>query len=136
MRPPVNGAFLTPLDMRDLGDGTHFRLLAPLEYVSKAGVHYIVPAGFVTDLNSSPRFLWRIYPKSNKANRAAVIHDYYYATALISKALADRLYHEASAACGVPGFISWAAYQAVHRFGRGSWEQHADERGPDRDEAA
>lgn len=124
----VKGRFLSDLVMKDLGDGEHFELYFPLEYVSIAGVHYVVPTGFVTDLNSSPRFMWRLYAKSNKANRAAVLHDFLYATAIVPKDTADHLYREASEACGVHAVVRWCAFQAVHRFGKGAWQQHAEDR--------
>lgn len=125
------GAFLTPLVMEDLCDGRHFKLWRPLEYVSRAGVHYVVPAGFTTDLNSSPRIAWRLYPPSNKANRAAVLHDFLYDTALVPKELADALYHEASEACGINKFVRWCAFKGVSWFGRGSWERDAEKRNSD-----
>lgn len=125
----MTGAFITELCMRDMHDDAgHFALLQDLVYLSAAGVRYVVPAGFVTDLNSSPRWAWFLYPKSNKANRAAVLHDWFYDTASVPKALADNLYREASACCGVNSILRWFAYQGVHRFGRGTWDQHTEAR--------
>lgn len=144
----VTGAFLTPLRMEDTGDGEHFKLLEPLDYVSSHGVHYRVDAGFVTDFNSVPWFFRRLIPKSNNANRASVLHDGAYALGYLPlltdaayrdrvsrisdcaplKDFADALYEEAMAACGVHPVKRWLMYQAVKRFGQKAWDAHAEER--------
>lgn len=40
----------------------------------------IVPPGFVTDLASVPRVVWSFYPPDGPWAKAAVIHDFLYAT--------------------------------------------------------
>lgn len=37
-----------------------------------------VPKGFSTDLTSTPRVLWSIYPPFGKYQRGAIVHDYLY----------------------------------------------------------
>lgn len=39
-----------------------------------------MPAGFVTDLASVPRVVWSFYPPDGPWAKAAVIHDFLYAT--------------------------------------------------------
>uniref|UniRef100_A0A6M3L846 DUF1353 domain-containing protein n=1 Tax=viral metagenome TaxID=1070528 RepID=A0A6M3L846_9ZZZZ len=79
--------FLTPLDMRDAGDGKHFIVLAPLIYIlrPKWVIKYVLPAvvvpkGFCTDLASIPRVLGFALPAVGKYDYAAVVHDYLYRT--------------------------------------------------------
>lgn len=40
----------------------------------------IVPPGFVTDLASVPRVVWSFYPPDGPWAKAAIIHDFLYAT--------------------------------------------------------
>lgn len=54
-----------------------------------------VPKGFVTDLASTPRFLWPLYaPNDTKTIRPAILHDYMYrSTYKISRAQADSIFY-------------------------------------------
>jgi hypothetical protein len=58
-------------------DGKHFTLLQPIVYETEFGV-ITIPAGFVTDFASIPRFLWSIYPPTGRYQEAAVVHDWLY----------------------------------------------------------
>ena len=95
-----------------------------------------VRTGFVTDLASVPRFLWRVLAPWDVA-RAAIIHDLLYLTirqyrwkndnedkALINKAkkASDKVFLCAmrDAEPAVPGWKRYAAYYAVAAFGRWS----------------
>jgi hypothetical protein len=63
-----------PLDVRKVGDAT-WQLLAPVTYRGRWGT-YTVPAGYVTDFASVPRFLWWFTPQSGRWDSAAVVHDW------------------------------------------------------------
>ena len=53
----------------------------PLSYAPQDRRHTVtVPAGFVTDLTSVPRFAWMVLPPDGPSVKAAVIHDFLYAT--------------------------------------------------------
>ena len=95
-----------------------------------------VRTGFVTDLASVPRILWRVLAPWDVA-RAAIIHDLLYLTirqyrwkndnedkALINKAkkASDKVFLCAmrDAEPAVPGWKRYAAYYAVAAFGRWS----------------
>lgn len=53
-----------------------------LEYQAGADLNelIIVPPGFVTDLASVPRAVWSFYPPDGPWAKAAIIHDFLYAT--------------------------------------------------------
>jgi hypothetical protein len=58
-------SFTTRLELSPLDDGRRWELLAPFEYhvgCEGSGIVIVVPAGFVTDFASIPRFLWAILP--------------------------------------------------------------------------
>jgi hypothetical protein len=70
--------FLTTLDCRETDEfGGLWTLLAPLAYDSEiVGGIITVPAGFVTDFASVPRYLPIAYAaEAGKGNKAAVVHD-------------------------------------------------------------
>ena len=95
-----------------------------------------VRTGFVTDLASVPRFLWRVLAPWDVA-RAAIIHDLLYLTIrqyrwknhnedkdLVKRAkkASDKVFLCAmrDAVPAVPGWKRYAAYYAVAMFGRWS----------------
>jgi hypothetical protein len=52
-----------------------------------------VPAGFITDLATTPRIFWSIWPPEGDYAKGAVIHDYlYYIKA--PRDMADRTYYK------------------------------------------
>ncbi len=58
-----------------LPDGVTWRLAQDF-VVECAGLRIVVPAGFETNLTSTPRFLWRIWPPTGAYAAAAIVHDY------------------------------------------------------------
>ena len=117
------------LDTRDLGDGT-MQLLAPLHYESDllGGRVIRIPAGFVSDLESVPRWLPLAYAIfARTANRAGVVHDRLYQLQkvedlVIPRGLADAVYYEANAldAYGNPGrWLKWLGLRI------GGWRSYA-----------
>lgn len=85
-----------------------------------------VPEGFDTDLASVPRFLRdrKAFDVNGLSRRPAVLHDWLYATGLGGKAFADRTFHRALLAEGVPKLDAWAFYQAVNWFGGAAYREH------------
>ena len=82
-----------------------------------------VPAGFITDFASVPRCLhWLIKPSD--LGKAAVIHDWLYKKGLVSKRVADAIFHEAMVISGIPGWKRLLAFKAVVWFGHRAWKAH------------
>lgn len=116
-------AFTTPADLRMLED-YRWEILMPFEY--HVGTYpseevIQVPTGTVTDLVSTPRLLWAIFPPHGKWAKAAIIHDYLYDQAIGSKRWADKIFLEAMTVLGVPRWRKYLAYWAVRLFGRGRY---------------
>ena len=98
-----------------------------------------VRAGFPTDLASIPRWAWFILPPDGPWVKAAIIHDYLYATSgtgvwkrkgpavtrerPYSRAEADFIMREAMAARGVGALRRNIIYLAVRLGGAGGWGQ-------------
>ena len=73
-------SFTTPLTVSPLHDGHRWRLVFQFQY--HVGRRYSrevikVPAGFITDFASIPKFLWFL-PSWAKFNKASILHDHLY----------------------------------------------------------
>ena len=113
--------FLSPLRLeRVLGKNEWF-LIEPLRYYS-AGLRKIihVDPGFRTDFASIPRVLWRILPKNDIYDPAAVLHDYGYRNSMTRKE-ADDLFYEAMIVLGVSSWKARSMWLAVRAFGGSSY---------------
>jgi len=126
-------AFLTELDVTPVQDGRHWKLLSPFKYCADLGADgelITVPAGFISDLASIPRFLWDLYPPEGQWDWGAVVHDYLYvmagvipgATRTYSKLDADNIFRDALALQGVGPITRNLMYAAVRRFGKGNFK--------------
>jgi len=108
--------FLSRLYLVDADDNDTGRwyLFAPLVFDSKvAGRVITVPAGFPTDLASTPRIPIIYEACGNIAVRAAVVHDYLYSSGRESRAVADAVLREAAEVTGVSWWQRWAMWVGV-----------------------
>ncbi len=114
--------FLTPLKLEiDRTQGWRgVRLIGPLVYRFDGG-RIVVQPGFHSVLASIPATLRWIVGKLEPHASAAVLHDYLYATALMPREAADRLFLEAMTNSGVGRIKRRAMFAAVRLFGRFYW---------------
>lgn len=108
--------FLSPLRLLPQERGRRWQLVTALVYRSDIAGWIIVPKDFVCDLNSLPRFLWWLSPKTDYPEAGAV-HDYLYATGDVSRAMADAVYREALLQLGAGRVRSAIRYWALRVFG-------------------
>lgn len=88
-----------------------WRLADVFAYTSaKAEMHIVVPKGFVTDFASVPRVPFIYDSLGNIAHMPAVLHDYLYSTAKVSRKLADEVLLEAMEVSG----ISWVKRRLIY----------------------
>jgi Protein of unknown function (DUF1353) len=118
-------AFVKPCDTLNAelikDEPATWRLLSPLVYQSDvAGQTFTVPAGFVTDLASTPRLPFVYELGGGVANMASVIHDFLYTTHPVQRSIADAVLKEASILTGVAKWRAWAMYLGVRIGGGGS----------------
>ena len=83
------------------------------------------PRGFVTDLASIPRVLWPIMPPTSRYTHAAIIHDFHYWTQTISRSDADEILSIGMGELNVPGWTTFAVYNAVKLAGGSAWDNNA-----------
>lgn len=83
-----------------------------------------IPAGFVTDGASIPRFAWRIidHPFRSDYIEVYVVHDYDYATGRVTRKEADERMLEGLKAAGMPWLKRYAVYWAVRWFGGNNYD--------------
>lgn len=121
---------LTP--MRPAPDNPYVRLVLdpsshPVthdEYCQASHWRITIPADFITDFASVPRFFWRFLPPTGRYTRAAVVHDFLYRTpGLCTRAQADAVLYEAMKfPCHVGFFTRWTIYAGVRAGGSVSYK--------------
>lgn len=95
-------------------------------YVGKEVRHLVVPAGYITDLASIPK--WTPVTRSflhGTARRAAVLHDYLYETQA-GKEFADDVFMAAMKAEGVGWLARSLMFSAVHVFGHAVYDKRRE----------
>ncbi len=103
-----------------------FRVVRPFVYAVGApgGGHLlIVPPGFETDFASVPfGFRWLV-PIVGRHGKAAVLHDWLYASKVVPRRVADDLFLEAMTVLGVRIWRRYLAYWSVRLFGGRAWRE-------------
>ena len=84
-----------------------------------------VPAGFICDMNSIPRFLWWISPPTDFPE-AGVIHDFGYRYKLWPRQTVDAIYREALEVLGAGGFRRFLRYWGVRIGGSSAYKRPAE----------
>jgi Protein of unknown function (DUF1353) len=117
----VQAKFLAPKKPTDTF--RDIQLTAPFGYVDPRGVHWDVPAGYVTNGASIPPSLWAVVggPFDGPYRDAAVLHDYYCDSKLRSSDDTHRMYFEAAVARGTSENIASTMYAGII-FGGPKWE--------------
>ena len=77
----------------------------------------VVPHGTRTDLASVPSWARKWFAPSGPWAPATVVHDYLYAEALVSRAMADWIFLEAMATLNVSPIRRWMMWAAVRLGG-------------------
>lgn len=117
--------FLTELDVTPVGP-QRWRLNTPLVCDTDYG-RITVPARFVTDGASVPRFLWFLYPPMDgDYDAAAVLHDFLYQrrTALVSRFEADEVLLDGMRATNTVRRKCCCVYMGVRFGGWLSWGRY------------
>lgn len=116
----MSHAFPEEPQLEPLSDGRRWRILKDFRFVGKSE-NITVPAGFVCDFASTPRWLWWLLPPWGKYGRAAIVHDFAYREQFCTKEAADALFREGMRASGVGRTRATVMYFAVVMFGGKAW---------------
>lgn len=110
----------------NLGD-RNWRLLAPITCVRDGVDWFTIPAGFVTDLLSTPRFTWVLFdPEDPEFIHSAAGHDFLYDSKClidITRTEADMMLREAGRAAGADALRCWLIWLGVRAAGWLFWRR-------------
>jgi hypothetical protein len=139
----VTAEFRSTLDCRILDDDNGL-LLADFIYYSDLLAREIrVPAGFITDFASVPRFPGAYWLVGGRAKWEATIHDYLYRVLMLGREVADNVFLEAMATkrkklikgeereWKQPAWVRAAMWSGVRAFGW--WSYRGEEPLPEPD---
>lgn len=119
-------SFLTPLVVEVMPSGRTLRLAVPFTFRWKSlGTTIRIPAGFVTDFASIPRFARMVIPKLGRYNKAAVVHDAIYQGVVpgFNRYGADQAFLAGMVALGVAPWKRRLMYWAVRLGGWAAWRK-------------
>jgi hypothetical protein len=118
--------FSTNLQVWKRPDG-RWELIDRLVYHSDLAGVIEVPAGFDTDYASIPRLPFMFWLLGDTVHSAAVVHDYLYRTAEVSRAKADRVFVEACEVEGSGWLSRWTMWSGLRVGGWTSYDQRHPE---------
>ena len=105
-------------------DGGECWVLVADFHVLVDGMMFTVPAGFVTDGASIPRFLWRLcgHPLETRRFPVAVLHDWLYEADLgLTRQQVDEIYRDGLLSLGYGKWTANTEYYAIRLFGGSRW---------------
>lgn len=98
------------------------------------GVEYIIKTGFVTDLASTPTFLWWLLPPDGILLRGSIIHDYIYSKTYLmcldgtrkpfTRKEADKLFENITENISYSAVLGKIVYFFLRLFGWIPWRNH------------
>lgn len=120
---PTQAPLLSPF-----GDGTQWIVWQDIEFLAelndKTTVSIVVPRGFVTDLASTPREVWSIYPPFGKYLSASILHDYLYWRQVCDPVEADQLIYQAMRDAGADQATQSRFYAVLRKVGATAWSEN------------
>lgn len=117
--------FQTALELLALPQPDMWRVVTPLTWKDYNYGTLTVPAGFETDLASTPFHI----ADNGPARRPAAMHDWLYGSKegrVMGKQFADSFLRDSLLAEGSGRFMAWTFYFGVKFFGRSSWENDGE----------
>src|SRR3990167_8914963 len=114
------------------GGDREWELVAPLEYHvgnENSNEIIIIPAGFKTDLASTPRFIQALLPQNERYAIAAALHDFLYtnkgklSNKTYTRKESDLIFLEAMKVLNVPLWKRQLMFGAVMTFGWIYWNK-------------
>ena len=102
--------------------GNVIKTLEPLTFEA-CGKTFTIPAGYLSNGFSCPRFLWGILSPAIDPNSlvASIIHDWIFDTHVLTRAQADSYFRKRLIEDGFPRWKAWLSYLGVRVFGGSHW---------------
>ena len=124
------GQFIGDIDLRVIpGDPKNWLVPHEFDYVCDSGEIIHVQQGLITDLASTPRIIWWVYPPFGLYTGAAIVHDKLYTdqpwgTSDIARKKSDLILLEAMKVEQVSKITRGTIYSQVRMWGWVAWNQH------------
>lgn len=115
--------FLTELSLVVLNDSS-FRLKEDF-YVNVKCNELVIPEGFETDLASVPRLPIVYLTMGSTGHKAAVLHDWLYATNMFPREECDSIFYEALLECGLNKIHAYTMFLGVRAGGGAPYALYA-----------
>lgn len=117
--------FSAPIDLRIWGP-KEWALRESVTYTALDGREFVIPAWFIHDGASIPKWARALYGSDDELRWAALLHDWLYCSHLVSRADADALFLECLARTGahfkLPRHRFWLKRHTIYSFVRlGGW---------------
>jgi hypothetical protein len=123
--------FLDTLTVTEISDSVFEVADHSFRYQSDIAGLLTVPVGFYTDFASVPRFVPVLYSLlGDTAHEPAVIHDWLYYSAIVSREVADKVLFEAMGVLGLPFWRRYPIYWGVRIGGWKAWNDHRKKGNP------
>lgn len=102
---------------------TKLRLLKPITFIGNDGRRYLIPAGYVSDGASVPRFFWRLLSPciDGRTLPSSVVHDFEYDHAIGTRSGSDGDYYARLVADGYPKCKAMLTWAGVRMGGSKRW---------------
>ena len=115
--------------VKQFNDGEHWVVAEALTYqIGDSPYRITVPAGFVTDFASIPRYFHALLKPSDRPGRAGIVHDFLYWEQACTREQADWILLLAMMESGVDAVTRNLVYRVVDWFGATAWETNQQER--------
>ncbi len=123
--------FLDPLNVTEISDSVFAICDHSFRYKSDLAGLITVPIGFYTDFASVPRIGIIYSMLGDTAHEPAVIHDWIYYSAIVTREIADEVLMEAMKVIGIPWWRRYPIYWGVRIGGWHAWDQHRKDGHPE-----
>ena len=117
-----------PAVLSPFGDGSQWVVWQDMKFVAQLEDNTVasieVPRGFVTDLASTPRRFWAIYPPFGKYLSASILHDYLYWTQICERDVADSIFYQTMKTSGVDQTTQALFLMVLRSQGAAAWQEN------------
>lgn len=121
-----------PAVLSPFGDGSQWIVWQDMDFsVEQEGdviANIRVPRGFVTDLASTPRRFWAVYPPFGKYLSAAILHDYLYWTQICDRDISDNIFYQTMKSSGVDAATQAIFFMVLKSQGELAWQENNTEK--------
>jgi hypothetical protein len=115
--------------VKPFNDGAHWVVTVPLTYqIGNSPYRITVPAGFVTDFASIPRYFHALLSPTGRPGRAGIVHDFLYWEQACTREQADWILLLGMMESGVDAVTRNLVYKVVDWFGATAWQLNQHER--------